>query len=198
MKNQIERIRADIQKHFDIQGRIGWSNEFSQSESGLYYFETEFFKQAGTQRNWIVSKIHVRHIEQQGYIFEYLTDNDDEFSGWVCKDNKEYLILPEAQGGQSILDLSEKKLVSFYSDEDPFIWTNVFISPGKDKLAVEGCYWACPLELVVYDCKNLMDLPYASIHRQVLSDNIRMNQWVDNNIIELIDDSTKNATRINL
>lgn len=32
-------------------------------------------------------------------------------------------------------------------------------------LIVDGCYWACPYELVAFDFSKPMDLPYPELHR---------------------------------
>lgn len=178
--------RAEIKQFFDETAKIVGTDEFSLSEYGIYYFETQQFRQNDTNRNWIITKIQIGHIEKDGYFFEYLTDNEDTYSAWIYKDKKDYLLLPEFQGGQSIFDVSEKKLYSFYSEKDPFVWTSIFISPDKTKLAVTGCYKACPFEIVIYDCTNLTELPYPCIHRQLLDDNFEIKEWTDNKTIALL------------
>jgi hypothetical protein len=183
MTNEIDRIRADIQKYFDPKASLGFTDSYSLSEFGLYYFETEQYRQADPERNWVISKIHIGHIEKDGYFFEYLTDNDNTCSAWIYKDNKDYLLFPEAQGGQSVFDVEERKLFSFYSGEDPFIWTGILISPDKTKLAVEGCYWACPFELVIYDCTDLTALPYPCLHRQIIDTEFQIKEWADDTTI---------------
>ncbi|MDR6969573.1 hypothetical protein J2X31_003606 [Flavobacterium arsenatis] len=175
--------RTDIRQYFDETAKIVRKDEFDLSESGLYYFETQQYKQTDINRNWTVTKIQIGHIEKDGHFFEYLTDYEYNCSLWIYKDKKDYLLLPEFQGGQSVFDVEEKKLYSFYSEDDPFIWANIFVSPDNTKLAVTGCYWACPFEIVVYDCSNLTELPYACIYRQLLDTNFEIKEWEDNRTI---------------
>lgn len=191
MINKTEKIREEIKTHFDINSSLGFTKLISQSEYGLYYIETEHYKQSKSNSDWIISKIYVHHLENQKVIFEYLTNHDDDFHTWICKNGNDYLLFPEVQGGQSILDISEQKLYSFYSEDDPFIWVDIFISPDKTKLAVMGCYWACPTELVIYDCNDLTNLPYVPIYRQLLENNFEIEGWIDEKTIKITDKKSK-------
>lgn len=186
MTNEIDTVRADIKQYFDPNGRLGWEDGFSQSEGGLFYIETEHYKQTDPKRNWIITKVYVGHLEKNGWLFSYLTDNDDTCWAWIDKGKKEYLLLPETQDGQSILDISTLKLYSFYSSEDPFIWAQIVPSPDQTKLAVIGCYWACPYELLIYDCSHLLELPYPYMHIQGLNDTFfKIKEWADNQTVVL-------------
>jgi len=186
MTTDIDIKRADIKQYFDENAKILEAEQFELSEYGMYYFEAQQYHQTDPKRNWIVTKIQIGHIEKEGHFFEYLTDNDDNCFLWVCKDNKDYLLLPEFQGGQSIFDVAEQRLYSYYSEDDSFIWINIHISPNKTKLAVTGCYWACPFEIVVYDCANLTGLPYLCIYRQWLEHNFQIQEWVDNETLLIV------------
>ncbi len=198
MTNEIDSIRTAINQNFDSNGSLGWTDVFSQSEYGLFYIATELYKQASPDRNWIITKVYIGHIEKEGYFFEYLTDNDDTCFEWIYKDKKDYLLLPEAQGGQSIFDIAEQKLHSFYSSEDPFIWTDIHVSADKTKLAVTGCYWACPFEIVVYDCTELTKLPYTCVYRQPLDNNFEIKEWEDNRTIVLTTKNKKTEQRVKI
>jgi hypothetical protein len=195
---EIDIKRADIKLYFDETAKIVGTNEFGLSECGIYYFETQQYLQTDPNRNWIVTKVQIGNIEKDGHFFEYLTDNEHTCSLWVYKDKKDYLLLSEFQGGQSIFDVEEQKLHSFYSEADPFIWTSIFLSPDKTKLAVTGCYWACPFEIVVYDCTNLTELPYACIYRQPLDNNFEMKEWEDNKTIVLTATNKKDEQRVKI
>jgi hypothetical protein len=170
MANEIDIKRAEIKQYFDESVKIAGSNEYGLSEYGLYYFETQQYKQKGYDQNWVVTKIQIGQVEKNEFLFEYLTDNDNSFFAWVYKEGKDYLLFPEFQGGQSVFDVEERKLYSYYSESDSFIWTNILISPDKNKLAVTGCYWACPYEIVIDDCSDIKKLPYHCIYRQVLDE----------------------------
>jgi hypothetical protein len=188
MNNEIEKKRADIQQYFDKNGRIDEPSEVYQSKSELYYIQTERYLQNDPIRNWIVTKISIHHKEQPDYVFEYLTDNDDTSFEWLQKDGKEYLLLPELQGGQSIFDVLAQKLYSCYSIIDPFIWIDIYPSPNKTKFAVLGCYWGYPWEIKIYDCSKLVELPYPSIaiDRDSTTD-LEFKEWANDDFFIVFD-----------
>ncbi|MFC6096330.1 hypothetical protein ACFPVY_06685 [Flavobacterium qiangtangense] len=198
MKNEIDIKRADIKKYFDETAKIVGTDEFGLSEFGIYYFETQQYLQTDPNRNWRVTKVQIGNIEKDVPFFEYLTDNEDTCSLWVYKDKKDYLLLPEFQGGQSIFDVEARKLHSFYSEDAPFIWTSIFLSPDKTKLAVTGCYWACPSEIVIYDCTNLTELPYPCIYRKLLDNNFEIKEWEDDETVVLMTTNKKEEQRVKI
>jgi hypothetical protein len=187
MQNEIDDVRIDIKKYFDPQNKLE-GERYALSESGLYYFTSERYKQSDPKRNWVICKIQIWDTEKNKIIFEYLTDADDSdySSAWICKDKKEYLLLPEAFQGQSVFDAFSRKLYSFYSSEDTFIWVALYPSPDGNKIAVDGSYCACPSELRVYDIKNITELPYKIIYQELNFTNERgcvFEHWEDNNTI---------------
>ena len=198
MKNEIDIKRADIKQYFDETAKIVGTDEFKLSEFGIYYFETQQYLQTDPNRNWRVTKVQIGNIEKDGHFFEYLTDNEYTCSLWIYMDKKDYLLLPEFQGGQSIFEVEEQKLHSFYSEDDPFIWTSIFLSPDKTKLAVTGCYWACPYEIVVYDCTKLTELPYTCIYRKLLDNNFEIKEWEDDETIVLTTTNKKEEQRVKI
>jgi hypothetical protein len=46
-----------------------------------------------------------------------------------------------------------------------FCWAAHYPSLDRRFLAVDGCYWACPYELVIYDFTQPMELPYPELYR---------------------------------
>lgn len=190
MDNNIAQLRSDIIAHFDPEGMIENSEEVKQSESGLYYYSCTLFRQRHEARNWIVSKIEIWNTEASEIIFEYITDNDrsHEFSLWMeTNDGREYLFIPEFQTGYSVFDVSSGQLHSSEQEEDPFIWTQMFPSLDKTKLAVFGCYQACPFGVRTYDIKDIISLPYPIIHEiYPPNDHEFLNvEWIDNDSFKI-------------
>ena len=78
---------------------------------------------------------------------------------------------------------------------DPFIWTEILPSPDKTKLAVIGCYWACPYEVVVYDISKICQLPYPVIKRKVVAmENLK--DWQGNETLILETKDSESLFRI--
>ena len=182
MKNDIEKIRTDIKKYLDLDNKEG-EEDYRLSETDNFYFTAENFRQNDTKRNWVVSKIKIWETGNPTFDFDYISNSEDTIqqSCWMIKDGTEYLFLPEATGGQSVYDTKLKQLHSFYSDEEPFIWLKLCPSPDGNKLAVEGCYWACPNELRIYDISEIAKLPYPLIHQETKFDqNCEIEKWQNN------------------
>lgn len=188
MLNEIDNIRREINLYFDPNNRFNEVEQYGLSESGLYYFTSERYKQTDPKCNWVVCKIEIWDTEKAEKIYEYITDADDTdyCAKWLSKNNKEYLILPEAFQGQSIFDVNARQLHSFYSSSDPFIWTGIYPSPDGNKIAVDGCYWACPNELRIYNTENITALPYPLIYQEsgfTNKNGCAFEYWADNNTV---------------
>jgi len=50
-------------------------------------------------------------------------------------------------------------------------------SPGRDKIAIVGCYWANPYFVVIYDFQNPTQLPLKRIIEILLSGN-DFEKWI--------------------
>ena len=81
----------------------------------------------------------------------------------------DYLICGEDYQCQTIIELDTRKRIDYV---DPlaeqgwaFCWTAHYPSPDGKYLIVEGCVWACPYELVLFDFTKPMSLPYKEIKR---------------------------------
>jgi hypothetical protein len=74
-------------------------------------------------------------------------------------------LFAEDYEGQSIVDLATGVVAGFSSPEETFIGTNFHPSPDGDRLAMEGCYWACPYQIVVCDFREPMALPWPATMR---------------------------------
>ncbi len=82
-------------------------------------------------------------------------------------DGHDYLLCGENYQGQTVIQLDTHKRVDYLPTEAKqgwgFCWADAQISPDKDYLLVDGCYWAAPYQLNVYNFKNPMELPYKQI-----------------------------------
>lgn len=103
--------------------------------------------------------------EKAKLIYEYFTDHDDETFAWITKDKIDYLLFSEFLGGYSIFDTQLNELHSFYTNDDPFIWQKIQFDSINNQLIVEGNYWACPTEIITYNCSEITHLPYPILKR---------------------------------
>lgn len=49
----------------------------------------------------------------------------------------------------------------------------------KKLIVIDGCYWACPYELVFYDFSNPMNMPYNELFRVEVDSITNWDNWKD-------------------
>lgn len=104
------------------------------------------------------------------------------------KNGHDYLICGEDYQGQTIIELDTGKRVDYLlksaEQGHGFCWVNMTASPDKQMLAVEGCFWACPYEIVFYDFSDPFNFPYPELDRK---DYDTFGGWTDNTTVEFED-----------
>lgn len=103
-------------------------------------------------------------------------------------DGHDYLICHEDYQGQTIVQLDTGKRINYLPEAANkgfgFCWESYKISPNKKYLAVNGCVWAGPYEIVIYDFSEPMNLPYKQLAiDDGYSNSIR--SWNEDNSINL-------------
>lgn len=190
--NLIQDIRAEIVKHFDNTALLPDTEENYSSPDNKYFFKSNYYRQTDDKRNWTVSKIEVFQTDTGEKIFEFLRNDDSLFHGWLTVDNSHYLLLSEDLEGKSILDISNRKFYSYSFEDDKFIWCEYYPSPDSKKLAIIGCYWACPYEIVVFDTSKPTNFPYKELYRQdTFQEKV---EWLDNTTLKIT--SNENDSKI--
>jgi hypothetical protein len=181
--NHIQDIRADILKHFDSTALLPNTEENYSSPDNKYFFKSNYYRQSKDKHNWTVSKIEVFQTDTGEKIFEFIRNDDSLFHGWLTVDNDDYLLLSEDLEGKSILDISNRKFYSYSFEEEKFIWCEYYPSPDSKKLAIIGCYWACPYEIVVFDTSKPTSFPYKELYRQdTFQEKV---EWLDNTTLKI-------------
>jgi hypothetical protein len=134
-----------------------------------------------------LTKVEVYDQNSNTKILDFFVNESRFFYGWLAKNNIDYLICAEdIFGGQTVVDLTNQKIVGFSPNEDGFIWTDFHLSPDGNTLATIGCYWACPYVIKLFDFKNPMNLPLTEINEiRLLENNEIITCWLDDNTIEL-------------
>lgn len=82
-------------------------------------------------------------------------------------DGHDYLLCGEDYQGQTVIQLDTGKRKDYLPNAAHlgagFCWGDAKSSPSGTKLFVDGCYWACPYEMIVYDFSRPMNLPYKQL-----------------------------------
>ena len=154
------------------------------SPSGLY--KLQIFEYASYRENYgnysrgIVSEI------SSGKIIADVKRNYGHFwHSWIEHPNgNEYLLCGEDYQGYSVVNLTQANYRACLPDEEfLFCWVAVYPSPDKLMLAVDGCIWACPYEIVFYDFREPDNIPYKELGRVDLPNECE--GWLSNEIFVL-------------
>ena len=120
--NQIEKIRDEIKKYFDINQFIENSQEIFISPNGNFRLETSNYHQAKNDVNWDVTKVEIFDNQSNEKLFEFFSNDGRFFHSWLQTNDIEYLICAEDLfGGQTVINLTNKQMSSYSLDEDGFI-----------------------------------------------------------------------------
>ena len=99
----------------------------------------------------------------------------------------EYLLCGEDYQGQTVVNLTEGKSFSFFPEAGfngkGFCWTAAYPAPDTSLLAVDGCIWGGPYDIVFFDFSKPDDLPYRELFRVDSLDDC--DGWLDNDRFKL-------------
>lgn len=189
MNEKYQELRLEIEAMFKPQHLVPNEREELLSPSGNFVLAVDTYsKSAGT---WSYSRGLVRRIGDDKVLADIKRNIDHFFHSWVQHSNgSEYLICGEDYQGQTVINLTTGKKNVFFPESGyeggGFCWTAAWQSPDSTLLAVEGCYWACPYEVVFFDFTKPDSLPYKELLRVDDLDNCE--GWLDGNIFRMTQD----------
>lgn len=115
------------------------------------------------------------------------------FYAWISRDGHDYLLFPEDLEGQTVIDLTARQVIGFSPPDAGFIWTEFYPSPDKIRLAIVGCYWACPYQVTVYDFSDPLNLPLPVLAEFELPENDEeFGEWLTSHSFSVV---AKNGCR---
>lgn len=138
------------------------------SPSGHYRLDIQRYR-TGPQ-TWDVSRGIVLRTADNIIIADIKRNYGAFWNAWVNHPNgNEYLLCGEDYQGYTVVNLTQGFSDSYLPVRAlqgwGFCWANVLPSPDGMTLAVEGCYWACPYDLVFYDFSQPDCLPLPELRR---------------------------------
>jgi dipeptidyl aminopeptidase/acylaminoacyl peptidase len=183
--NYIEKIRAEFKKDFEEQ--IFQKGEFESFLSTSKKFRADITNFWLKEPNLELAKVEVYDQTTNEKLFDFFVNESRFFHGWLTKNDIEYLICAEdIFGGQTVVDLTNRKIVGYSPKEDGFIWTDFHLSPDGKTLATIGCHWACPYVIRLFDFTDPMTLPLTEIKEiRLLQNNEIILCWLDTETIQL-------------
>jgi len=160
--------RKGVEQFFVPENKIADSGVTVISPSGRYELET--YRYSTGPKSWNYSRGIVKRFSDNKIIADVKRNYGHFWYAWVQHANgNEYLLCGEDYQGYSIVNLTEETYHVFFPESGykgfGFCWTAVYPSPDSLILAVDGCYWACPYEIVFFDFANPFVLPLPEIER---------------------------------
>jgi len=180
--NYIDKIRDEIRRYFNPDAEIHGSEELILSPNGNYKVKTCIFRQTKPGCNWDVTKVDIDEANQSKLLQSFLVDGGTFFHSWVTKNGIEYLLCAEDLcGGQTVIDLTNNKMLSYTENDNGFIWTKHLLSPDEKFLAVFGCGWGSPFFVIVYHFDDPLDLPLKVAYEP---------EWVGYDVVGWVDNKS--------
>lgn len=165
--NKYKDWRKEIEACFNECEIVTNDTEEHVSPSGKYKLVIEYFEKADS---WNYSKGTIINLSTNKVITEVKRNYGVFWHTWVKHaNNNEYLLCGEDYQGYTTINLTKEKTHIYFPEDgyegSGFCWAAVYPSPDSSLLAVDGCYWACPYDLVLFDFKYPDVLPYKELKR---------------------------------
>ncbi len=165
MTNNIEAVREAMRRSL-ASARACPDEHFTEpSPCGRYLLEVDGYATPELPDYPTIAVATVRSAATGEPVVTVYRNDTRCFYAWVSRGGHDYLLFPEDLEGQTVIDLTSRRVEGFSSPDDPFIWAEIHPSPDRQRLAVVGCYWACPYEVVVYDFREPLRLPLPVLAR---------------------------------
>ncbi|HXA46743.1 MAG TPA: hypothetical protein VNW52_03865 [Burkholderiaceae bacterium] len=160
--------RENFEKEFAETIQVKESIETHISPSGKFVLETSDYEKK--PKSWNYSRGIVRD-QTRGIVIADIKRNYGIFwHAWVVHPNgHEYLLCGEDYQGYNVIDLSTGENAVYFPDAGfkggGFCWVVVSPSPDGLTLAIDGCYWACPYDMVFVDFSDPTVIPLRELAR---------------------------------
>jgi len=186
MDEQYLQWRKEIERFFAPKNKLLDSRQVELSPSGN--FQIEIHRYSTDPTSWNYSRGIITQVADGKIIADVKRNYGHFWYAWVTHPNgKEYLLCGEDYQGQSLVNLTTGTYQIYFPESGykgaGFCWAAVYPSPDSLMLAVDGCYWAYPYDLVFYDFHEPENLPYRELLRIEGLDGCE--GWIDNEIFAL-------------
>jgi predicted protein tyrosine phosphatase len=182
--NSYEALRQEVLDRFNTLSEDLTSIKTFVSPSGLFQLTTSVW--TGNDSGWHYSRGVLSRADDGTLIADIKRNYGMFWHRWVVQDAHEYLLCGEDYQGYNVIELESGRNVFTFPPEAfdgrGFCWTVVKPSPDGKTLAVDGCYWACESELVLFEFSD----PFASpLPEKRRVEHLKtLGEWLSNDEIE--------------
>ncbi len=159
--------RTRIEERFASMAPVPDSRKRHLSPSGRY--ELEVCEYTAGETTWNYSQGTVRRSEDASQVANIRRNYGLFWFAWVVNDSEESLLCGEDYQGYNVINLSTGVNVLTFPreafDGGGYCWAAAHPSPDGTVVAVEGCYWACPYSLTLYDFSDPARSPLPQLAR---------------------------------
>lgn len=135
------------------------------SPSGKYRLVTRYYNQG--KGYWSYSRGTVYRGDE--LVCDVKRNYSTFHHNFVTKNGQEWLITGRKYMGQTIVNLDTA--TEYENNDGSFCWSSARLSPDENMLVVEGCHWACPYEVKLFDftdpSKGWEELPITTLEEYV-------------------------------
>lgn len=168
MDSDYSQRRRDIEHYFRRSGLEKSQRETIESPSGNYVLTIDSYITG--PNSWKYTRGVVLRVGSRTVIADIKRNYSHFWHSWVQHANgNEYLLCGEDYQGQTVVNLTAGTVEHFFPDSGfagfGFCWTAAYPSSDSEIIAVDGCYWACPYEVVFFDFSRPDELPYREYFR---------------------------------
>ncbi len=168
MDEKYQQRREHIDVFFVESHLVPGQTKIVQSPNGEY--ELTIDQYTTKESCWNYSRGLVKKVSD-GSLIADVKRNYSHF--WYCwhkhQNSCAYLICGEDYQGYTVINLTKRQVHTYFPpaayEGMGFCWVAGIPSPSSSILAIEGCYWAFPYEIVFFDFSNPDVLPYAELAR---------------------------------
>jgi hypothetical protein len=159
--------RRHTEQRFSQMKPVAVPGEIHISPSGV--FSLEVLEYRGDSQGWSYSRGLVREVASGRQIADVRRNLAPFWFSWVLRSDGEFLLCGEDYQGYNVIELRTGQNVLTFPREAydglGFCWAAVFPSPSGKLVAVDGCYWGGPYDLVVLDFSDPLRSPLPEVAR---------------------------------
>lgn len=158
-----EKRRADVDSRFEKMYVVADERRVHPSPSGRFELTIDTFAEPGS--DWHFTRGVLREVVS-GQMIVDIRRPDPKFPfAWVVQSRGEFLVCGEDPESYNVIDPVHAVNVCTVPDGSGFNWLTIYPSPDGQVLAVEGCVWGSPNQLVFFDSSDPMRSPLPEITR---------------------------------